>query len=144
MRSLGKRYLRVSLLVKTTTHEPRACSHARERAHTLGISVLGVGTVPEVRVLASRECPWFTAQVRDDGILTFCPVPGLVLTRDIATQILRIGLQIVEHPPVPTLVLMQEIARVDREARAFFASSEYLSLTSQSALVVGSPVSRVI
>lgn len=100
--------------------------------------------MPEVRVLASRECPWFTAQVRDDGILTFCPIPGLVLTRDIATQVLRIGLQIVEHPPVPTLVLMQEIARVDREARAFFASSEYLSLTSQSALVVGSPVSRVI
>ena len=100
--------------------------------------------MPEVRVLASRECLWFTAQVRDDGILTFCPVPGLVLTRDIATQVLRIGLEIVEHPPVPTLVLMQEIARVDREARAFFASTEYLSLTSQSALVVGSPVSRVI
>lgn len=100
--------------------------------------------MPEVRVLASRECPWFTAQVRDDGILTYRPIPGLVLTRDIATQVLRIGLQIVARPPVPTLVLMQEIARVDREARAFFASAEYLSLTSQSALVVGSPVSRVI
>ena len=100
--------------------------------------------MPEARVLVSRECPWFTAQLRDDGILAYRPIPGLVLTHDIALQVLRIGLQIVDHPPVPTLVLMQNIARVDREARAFFASEEYLILTSQTALVVGSPVSRVI
>ena len=75
--------------------------------------------MPDARVLASLECPWFTAQVREDGILTYRPVPGLVLTRDIATQVLRIGRQITERPPVPTLVLMQDIARVDREARAF-------------------------
>lgn len=100
--------------------------------------------MPEARVIASRECPWFTAQVRDDGILAYHPIPGLVLTHDIAMQVLRIGLQIVDRTPVPTLVLMQEIARVDRDARAFFASADYLSLTSQTALVVGSPVSRVI
>jgi hypothetical protein len=42
------------------------------------------------------------------------------------------------------MVLMQDMARVDREARAFFASEEYTCLSSQTALVVGSPVSRVI
>jgi hypothetical protein len=52
-------------------------------------------------------------------------------------------LQIVDSPK-PTLVLMQQVARVDREARAFFAAEEYLRLSSQTALVVGSPVSRVI
>jgi hypothetical protein len=67
-----------------------------------------------------------------------------VLTHDIAMHVLQIGLQIAEHPPVPALVLMQDVGRVDREARAFFASENYLALTSQTALVVGSPVSRVI
>lgn len=36
------------------------------------------------------------------------------------------------------------MARVDRGARAFFAGEEYMRLCSQTALVVGSPVSRVI
>jgi hypothetical protein len=67
-----------------------------------------------------------------------------VLTRDIAIQVLQIGLQVAERPPVPALVLMQDVGRVDHEARSFFASEEYLQLTSQTALVVGSPVGRVI
>jgi len=94
-------------------------------------------------IVASRECPWFTVVLRDDGILAYHPIPGLELTHPIALQVLEIGLQIVDSPK-PTLVLMQDIARVDREARAFFASEEYMRLCSQTALVVGSPVSRVI
>jgi hypothetical protein len=39
---------------------------------------------------------------------------------------------------------MEDMARVDRQARAMFASEEYMRLSSQTALVVGSPVSRVI
>jgi hypothetical protein len=100
--------------------------------------------VPEApRVVATRECPWFTAVLRDDGILAYHPKPGLILTLEIASQVLQVGLQIVDGPK-PTLVLMQEVQRVDRHARAFFASEEYLRLSCQTALVVGSPVSRVI
>ena len=94
-------------------------------------------------VVASRKCPWFTVVLRADGILAYHPVPGLELTHSIALQVLEVGLQIVDGPK-PTLVLMQDMARVDREARAFFASEEYMRLCSQTALVVGSPVSRVI
>jgi hypothetical protein len=100
--------------------------------------------VPQVpHVVASRECPWFTVVLRDDGILAFHPIVGLVLTQQIALQVLQVGLQIADGPK-PTLVLMQDMARVEREARAFFASEEYMRLCSQTALVVGSPVSRVI
>ena len=100
--------------------------------------------MPEApHVVASRVCPSFTVVLRDDGILIYRPIPGLVLTHGIALQVLELGLQIVDGPK-PVMVLMQDIARVDREARAFFASEEYLRLSSQTALVVGSPVSRVI
>jgi hypothetical protein len=81
--------------------------------------------------------------LRDDGILAYYPVSGLVLTYEIALKVIEVGLQIVDSPK-PTLVLMQDMARVDREARAFFASEDYSNLCSQTALVVGSPVSRVI
>jgi hypothetical protein len=100
--------------------------------------------VPEApRVVASRESPWFTVELREDGILVYRPVPGLVITHQVALQVLAVGLQIVDGPK-PTLVHLQDTARVEREARAFFASEDYMRLCSQTALVVGSPVSRVI
>ena len=100
--------------------------------------------MPEApRVVASRECPWFKVDLREDGILAYHPIPGLVLTHEVALQVLVVGMQITDAPR-PTLVLMQDMARVEREARAFLASQEYMRLCSQTALVVGSPVSRVI
>ena len=100
--------------------------------------------MPEApRVVASRECPWFRVDLREDGILAYHPIPGLVLTHEVALQVLVVGMQITDAPR-PTLVLMQDMARVEREARAFLASQEYMRLCSQTALVVGSPVSRVI
>jgi hypothetical protein len=95
------------------------------------------------RIVASRECPWFTVGLRDDGILEYHPIPGLVITYQVALQVIEVGLQVVDTPK-PTLVLMQELARVEREARALFASDDYLRLCSQTAVVVGSPVSRVV
>jgi hypothetical protein len=81
--------------------------------------------------------------LRDDGLLVYYPIPGAVITHQGALQVLELGLQIADSPK-PALVLMQDMARVDREARTFFASEEYVQLASQTALVVGSPVSRVI
>lgn len=95
------------------------------------------------QILAARDTPWFRVELCDDGILIFRPIAGLLLTHAVAMQVLEVGLAIVDGPK-STLVLMQDVARVDREARAFFASEEYLQLACQTALVVGSPVSRVI
>jgi hypothetical protein len=94
-------------------------------------------------VLASREIPAFRVELRADGLLVYRPVSGLVLTYAVARQVLAEGLKIADGPK-PTMVLMQDMARVERQARAFFASEEYMRLCSQTALVVGSPVSRVI
>jgi hypothetical protein len=95
------------------------------------------------RIIAARDTPAFRVELRSDGLLAYHAVPGLVLTYPIALQVLEVGLTIVDAPK-PTMVLMQDMARVERDARAFFASEEYMRLCSQTALVVGSPVSRVI
>jgi hypothetical protein len=101
-------------------------------------------TVQETpRVVASRECSWFTVALREDGILAYDPIPGLVITQNVALEVIAIGSQISDGPK-PTLVLMQDMGRVDREARAVLTSDQYLGVCSQTALVVGSPVSRTI
>ena len=81
--------------------------------------------------------------LREDGILAYHAIRGLVLTHEIALQVIQVGSQIAKEPK-PTLVLMQDMARVDRAARGCLASEEYMRVCSQTALVVGSPVSRVI
>jgi hypothetical protein len=95
------------------------------------------------RVVASQECPWFTVVLRTDGILAYYPIRGLVLTHPIALQVIRLG-SAIANGPKPTLVLMEDMARVDRDARECLASEAYMRVCSQTALVVGSPVSRVI
>ena len=101
--------------------------------------------MPEVvSIVASRSCPRFTVGLRKDGILVYEPEPGADVSYDFAAQVLELGLQLTEGRARPTLVLMQDVARVDRGARTLFASEAYLRLTVQTALVVSSPVSRVI
>ncbi len=95
------------------------------------------------RIVASRTCPRFTVVLREDGLLAYYPVPGLIITYEVALEVFEYGRQITDIPR-PTLVLMQDLARVDREARAYFATEQYMSVSGQTALVVGSPVSRVI
>jgi len=95
-------------------------------------------------IVASRSCPRFTVGLRKDGILVYKPRPGADVSIDFATQVLELGLQVAAGRTRPTLVLMQDLARIDREARMLFASEAYLRLTSHTALVVSSPVSRVI
>jgi hypothetical protein len=91
-----------------------------------------------------REHPLFRVALRADGILVYHPTPGGVITYEVARRMFELALEIVDGPK-PTLVLMHDLARLTREARAFFASEEYTRcLGCQTALVVDTPVSRVI
>ena len=81
--------------------------------------------------------------LRADGILVYHPRPNLMIDLDAARLILEYGRILVDHP-VPVLVHMGPVRRVTREARAFFTSDDYTQLAAQSALLVSSPISRVI
>jgi len=101
--------------------------------------------MPEAaNIVASRTCSEFNVGLRKDGILVFQPRPGADVSIEFAAKVLELGLEVANGRTRPTLVLMQDLARIDREARTFFASDAYLTLTCQTALVVSSPVSRVI
>lgn len=95
-------------------------------------------------IVASRTCSEFVVGLRTDGILVYQPRPGADVSIEFAAKVLELGLQIANGRTRPTLVLMQDVAHIARAARTFFASDAYLTLTCQTALVVRSPVSRVI
>ena len=97
----------------------------------------------DVRVISSYRDPGYQIELRSDGILCYRATPGMTLTLEIAKRLLEDGLTLTEEAR-PCLVLMQDVARVERRARDFFSSDQYLTLASQTALVVGSPISRVI
>lgn len=99
----------------------------------------------EVGLVALYEDPLgrFRVGLRSDGILNYFAGSGMGLNYDLTRELLRAALTLIDRPR-PTLVRMEDIARVDREARDLFCSDEYLQVASQTALVVRSPVSRVI
>lgn len=99
----------------------------------------------EVRLVALYQDPLerFRVALRSDGLLCYFASDAMVINLEVCKEIFRGGLAVTDRPR-PTLVLMQNLARVDRQAREFFNSDEYLQVASQSALVVGSPVSRVV
>jgi hypothetical protein len=95
-------------------------------------------------IVASRSCSRFTVSLRNDGIIVYDPLPRQEVSIEFAVQVLELGLQVAGGRTRACLVLMPDVKRIDREARAFFASDLYLKLSHRTALVVSSPVSRVI
>lgn len=95
-------------------------------------------------IVASRSWSGFTVGLRTDGILIYLPRAGVDISTEYASQVLELGLEIAGGRTRPILVLMHDVRRIERDARAFFASDAFLRLAHRTALVVSSPVSRVI
>jgi hypothetical protein len=94
-------------------------------------------------IVKRSQLDFVEAWLRADGILVYSPRPDLQIDLETAQQITILGKELVDHP-VPVLVHMGNVRRVTKEARALFASDEYTKVAGQSALLVTSPVSRVI
>ena len=94
-------------------------------------------------IVKRSELEFAEAWLRADGILVYSPRPDLRIDLETAQQILILGKKLVDHP-VPVLVHMGNVLRVTREARDLFASDDYTKVAEQSALLVTSPVSRVV
>lgn len=96
-----------------------------------------------IPIVKRYESDFTQILLRADGILVYRPRKNLVIDLEKAELVLTCGMNMVNHP-VPVLVHMKDIRRVSRDARALFASEKYTQLAAQSALLVSSPVNRVI
>ena len=81
----------------------------------------------------------------DDGILQFYYPPGCKITLTMARNLFdaadEAGDPTVQYP---VLVLLDQVKKVDRDARALFSSQESKEAFSAVALVAGNPVSRIL
>ena len=84
----------------------------------------------------------FTITLRDDGIVSFHYKTD-VLTEEIAWQIVDATAALVEEPH-PILVVLENVQKVPRESREVFVGEKNIASSSSVALVVSSPVQRVI
>jgi hypothetical protein len=80
----------------------------------------------------------------EDGIFRFIHVPGSVLALEDAREIMAGYLQLYEGKRRPALIDMRNLKSFDREARKYFAGEEARQTVRAQAIVVGSPVSRVL
>lgn len=79
----------------------------------------------------------------EDGILVYEYFDGAVVNDEAASETMELGRSLVDSP-LPTLVLMKKVRRVSQGARSLFSSKDNQAISRTVALVVGSPISRVI
>jgi len=87
------------------------------------------------------------AEIEYDGeILHFRYHTGVYVDEQSATELVNIATELVgSRAPVPTIVHVGKVKGVSKAARDFFATSETnLALSTAAALIVASPIARVI
>ena len=85
-----------------------------------------------------------TIHLREDGIAVYEYVDRALVDLDGAKRVVAAAAEVTDRPR-PSLILMQRVARVTREARSYFSDSpENKRVVSRAALVVGTPLSRTI
>jgi hypothetical protein len=87
-----------------------------------------------------------TAKVRlgEDGIFRVIVLPKVEMTLADAKESIATVLKISKGKKLPLLVDSRNIKSMEREARVYYAGEEGRKSVSACALLIGSPVSRVI
>ncbi len=80
----------------------------------------------------------------EDGILRCVSLPGIHMTLAEAQENIAAGMKFDDGGKRPVLLDIRLIKGIDRDARAYFASRESSVRTSAIALLVHSPLSRVV
>lgn len=91
------------------------------------------------------ENEWAALEVMDSGILIVRYKDGVLVTEKAARAVLDAHVALCGRNRVPVLVCLDRIKGMTRDARLFFArGDENLEVTSQVAMLVSSPIGRVV
>jgi hypothetical protein len=89
-----------------------------------------------------------TAKIRfrfgpDNILYTEC-VPNTVMTLDDGRESTRVSAELVNYRPRPLLCDLTNVVKMTQECRRHFAGEEHAATFSRCALIVTSPISRII
>ena len=82
--------------------------------------------------------------VGEDGIARIIHVPGAELTLEDAKETMAAYLKVNKGKRLPLFVDTAEMKSMTRESRLYYASEEAAKTASAVAIIVGTPVSRVL
>ena len=80
----------------------------------------------------------------DEGIIHYRILPEAEVTIEDTKEYVAIHSKLVGDKKIPNLTDLRNLKSVTREARAYLSGKEAAALTFACALIIGSPVSRVI
>ena len=87
-----------------------------------------------------------TVRLHADGILDYAYVDGVTVDLDTAERVVQETRKALDElRPYPTLVRINRVRSVSREARAYFAEhQDNLEIVSRVALLASNPVGRIV
>lgn len=91
-----------------------------------------------------RETSKIKFTYSDEGILYTECVPNTVMTLEDGQESTRISAEMVNFEPRPLLCDLTNVVKMSQECRNHFAGAEHAKTFSKAALIVTSPVSKLI
>lgn len=97
------------------------------------------GTEPPATARVTRTCTLWV-----DDLLHARFLPGADVTLDDARENLSVSVELTDGRALPALIDLRHVRSQSADARALFAGPEATRVSSAVALVVGSPLTRVV
>ena len=91
-----------------------------------------------------RETEKIKFTLSQDNILYTECVPNTVMTLEDGKESTRVSAEMVNYQPLPLLCDLTNVVKMSHECRKHFAGPEHAATFSKCALIVTSPVSRII
>jgi len=91
-----------------------------------------------------RENDKIKFKLRDDNILQTDCFPNTIMTLEDGKESTRISAEMVDYTPLPLLCDLTNVVKMTQECRQHFAGPEHAKTFSKAALIVTSPISRII
>jgi len=96
--------------------------------------------------MKKREIETRTSKIilSEDGFIRYISLPGAEVTLKDAKEYVNIQTELTKGEKLLNLSDLREVKSIDREARDYLAGEEATNITAACALLVGSPLSKVI
>lgn len=91
-----------------------------------------------------RETDKIKFSIGEDNILYIECLPNTTMTIDEGKESTKIGLEMTNEVPLPLLCDLTNVVKMTQQCRQHFAGPEHAKVFTKCALIITSPISRII
>ena len=91
-----------------------------------------------------RETEYIRFERRQDGVMLISCKPGTIMSIELGKLSTQVLGEMIDGEPKPLLCDLTNVVRMNQECRRHFAGSEHAKVFSRCALIVNSPISKII